>query len=152
MWMARMNMVIRVASPCMSWTLLEAFLLQIFSKLAVKETVQKKCCCNRLESCTLDMCWGQLGFLVQNCLGWVSNLSFLGAWGQECFPIWKDNIDPCIPGAWLAWRRCMLSWQCSPKAWCLQQPEGNTTLLQRLVKWFIQKQNIQGPWVHLHLL
>lgn len=33
----------------------------------------------------------------------------------------------------------MLSWQCSPKAWCLKEPEGNTRFLQRLVKWFIQK-------------
>lgn len=64
-----MNIVIRVASPCMSWTLLEAFLLMIFSKLAVKKTVRKKHCCNRLESYTLDMCWAQLWFLFQNFLG-----------------------------------------------------------------------------------
>lgn len=70
MGIARMNMGIRVASPCMSWTLLEALLLTIFSQLAVKKTVRKKYCHNRLESCTLDdMCWAQLGFLVENCLG-----------------------------------------------------------------------------------
>lgn len=63
---------------------------------------------------------------------------------RSVFPYLKGQykIPLCLEvkaRAWLPWRRCMLSWQCSPKAWCLQEPEGNTTLLQRLVKWFIQK-------------
>lgn len=92
-WVARASMVIRAASPCMSWTLLEAYLLSIFPKRAVKKTVHKKYCCDRQESCTLyHMYWAF----------WLSIL-----WAESphqqlctpgclkpgmCFPVGKHNI------------------------------------------------------------
>lgn len=72
-WVARASMVIRAASPRMSWTLLEAHLLHIFTKLSVKKTVQEKYWHDRQESCTLyHICWAQLGCVVEYLVDWVT--------------------------------------------------------------------------------
>lgn len=88
-------MVIRATSLCMSWSLLEAYFVSIFTKLTVKKAVQKKYCQDKQESCILYlMCKVQLGFLVKYLVRWVTLSTTWYPWVPEA-----ENVFPSLKAA-----------------------------------------------------